>query len=430
MGLKRRRLAERRRSMGYSQEGLAERIHVERSTIGRWERADVDPIPWVRPKLAQALEITLDELTDLLNDIEEVQKQQDAPGIPSGTVDRSPTPNPGDDDVNRRDLLQGAAVLTAGAAVTPVLAALDKGWRDSEPPLPGASISQAMIDDWENAYPVHVASYCTAPPAVVLAALAADWTEIAPHLRHNQPGSVGRDLAHAAARHAFLIAGELTEIGDRRRSLRWWYKARNLADRAEDHHIASYSRSWEVTTRLSDDREDPKSLIPLVQEARRLAGTRPTSPLIYAVAVEAETHAAAGDLPLALNAVRDVEELYSRLPSTGRQWGEDRLRYIQSQVYAWAGDAKRADEAQDAARAHFRPDDYQAVQLSLHVPMLHARTDPEHALEQALNILDALPPERRVARVRSNARRVITVLPEKARELPAARDLRALTTAT
>ncbi|WP_131735609.1 hypothetical protein [Actinomadura roseirufa] len=332
--------------------------------------------------------------------------------------------------MNRRDLLQNTTVLTAGATIAPVLAALSRAWQDGERPLPGTTVSQGMIDDWERAYDFHAASYRYDPPAVVLAALAAAWTDIAPHLRQSLPGSVGRDLAHAAARHAFLIAGGLTEIGNRRHSQRWWSTARQLADKSQDRDLASLTRSFEVLSRSNDDREDPARLIPLIQEARRLAGTRPTFPLIYAVAVEAEAHAAAGNFPLAITAIREVEALFGRLPATGPHWGEDRLRCIQSQVYAWAGDAKRAGEAQDAARAHFKPHDYQAIQLSLHVPILHARTDPEHALEQALNILDALPPERRVARVRSNARRVLAVLPAKTRTLPAARELHALTAAT
>ncbi|QXJ25216.1 helix-turn-helix transcriptional regulator [Actinomadura graeca] len=428
MTLKRRRLALRRRSVGYSQEQLADRLGAERSTVGRWERAETDPMPWIRPKLAKELKISLDELDELLRNVEADPRDRSIQGhTEAGTVTFICNPDFWDDDVKRRELLQDTTTLTVGAAAAPVLAALSQGWRDSEPSLPGASVSRGMIDDWENVYDVHVASYVHDPPLVVLEALAADWADIAPHLRRNQPPDVDLALAHAAARHAFLIAGGLVEIGDRRHSRRWWDKARSLADKSEDQSLASYSRSWEVTTRLSDDREDPARLIPLVQEARRLAGTRPTHSLIYAVAVEAEAHAAAGDLRAATAAIRDVETLFPKLPTTGRQWGEDRLRYVQSQIYAWAGDAKRAGEAQDAARPLFRSGQHQTVQLKLHVPVIHARNDPEQALAQALGIIDALPEERRVARIRSNARRVISVLPEKARTLPAARDLQALT---
>jgi tetratricopeptide (TPR) repeat protein len=52
-----------------SQEALAEILSVDRSTIVRWERAETDPQPWHRPRLAEALKITIDELADLLADV-------------------------------------------------------------------------------------------------------------------------------------------------------------------------------------------------------------------------------------------------------------------------------------------------------------------------------------------------------------------------
>lgn len=64
--MRRHRLAQRRKAVGLSQERLAERIGVDRSTVVRWERADTDPQPWHRPRLARALGISVDELAVLL----------------------------------------------------------------------------------------------------------------------------------------------------------------------------------------------------------------------------------------------------------------------------------------------------------------------------------------------------------------------------
>jgi DNA-binding XRE family transcriptional regulator len=52
--------------LGMSQENLAARIGVDRSTIGRWETGEVAPMSWVRPKLAKALDVPLDELDHVL----------------------------------------------------------------------------------------------------------------------------------------------------------------------------------------------------------------------------------------------------------------------------------------------------------------------------------------------------------------------------
>jgi transcriptional regulator with XRE-family HTH domain len=106
MALTRQRLAERRKALGYSQESFAERLRVDRSTVARWERGGCEPQPFIRPKLAQVLQITPLELDSLL-----------APGEPTGqalpmpvtTLQVAPEPDADLDeldDMNRRELLR------------------------------------------------------------------------------------------------------------------------------------------------------------------------------------------------------------------------------------------------------------------------------------------------------------------------------------
>src|SRR5947207_13744788 len=72
---KRHRLAQRRKAVGLSQEGLAEVMGIDRSTVVRWERADTEPQPWHRPRLARALKVSVEELAALLDDVSEVQRE-------------------------------------------------------------------------------------------------------------------------------------------------------------------------------------------------------------------------------------------------------------------------------------------------------------------------------------------------------------------
>ena len=65
----RRRLIQRRKAAGLTQEALAERIRVDRSTIFRWEYALCDPQPWHRPGLGKALGISAEELEDILREV-------------------------------------------------------------------------------------------------------------------------------------------------------------------------------------------------------------------------------------------------------------------------------------------------------------------------------------------------------------------------
>jgi tetratricopeptide (TPR) repeat protein/transcriptional regulator with XRE-family HTH domain len=65
-GTAKRLLAQRRKAVGLTQEQLAERLRVERTTVVRWERGETQPLPWLRPKLAQALRVSADRLEELL----------------------------------------------------------------------------------------------------------------------------------------------------------------------------------------------------------------------------------------------------------------------------------------------------------------------------------------------------------------------------
>ncbi|MEV6966580.1 tetratricopeptide repeat protein [Hamadaea sp. NPDC051192] len=65
--MKRRALAERRKTMGFSQEDLAAELGVDRTTVIRWESGETEPQPWHRPRLAKALQLPVEDLADLLS---------------------------------------------------------------------------------------------------------------------------------------------------------------------------------------------------------------------------------------------------------------------------------------------------------------------------------------------------------------------------
>jgi transcriptional regulator with XRE-family HTH domain len=72
MTMKRRALADRRKAVGLTQEQLAALLGVERSTVVRWEAGETEPLPWCRPRLAQALGVSLDMLHGLLTSVDDV----------------------------------------------------------------------------------------------------------------------------------------------------------------------------------------------------------------------------------------------------------------------------------------------------------------------------------------------------------------------
>jgi transcriptional regulator with XRE-family HTH domain len=66
MKARRQRLAQRRKAVGFSQEALAEQLDVDRSTIARWESGETEPHPWLRPRLARILRVSIDQVDELL----------------------------------------------------------------------------------------------------------------------------------------------------------------------------------------------------------------------------------------------------------------------------------------------------------------------------------------------------------------------------
>jgi transcriptional regulator with XRE-family HTH domain/tetratricopeptide (TPR) repeat protein len=86
MLVKRARFSARRRIVGFSQEQLAERLKVDRSTVARWEAGEAEPQPWLRPRIARALQISVEQLDDLLAKADQV-------GAEAGTdrLDSAPT---------------------------------------------------------------------------------------------------------------------------------------------------------------------------------------------------------------------------------------------------------------------------------------------------------------------------------------------------
>lgn len=67
-------LADARERAGLSQEQLAELIKVDSTTVGRLERGAQEPQPWLRRRLARALRMSLDELADVFDRMDQLAR--------------------------------------------------------------------------------------------------------------------------------------------------------------------------------------------------------------------------------------------------------------------------------------------------------------------------------------------------------------------
>jgi transcriptional regulator with XRE-family HTH domain len=102
--------AGQRKVLGYSQETFAQALGVDRTTVGRWERGETQPIPELRPKIARLLNLSLAELDALL-----APSKKD-PQEPAASLTAASDGSEGIDMI-RREFLRLLAVTGALAAL-------------------------------------------------------------------------------------------------------------------------------------------------------------------------------------------------------------------------------------------------------------------------------------------------------------------------
>jgi len=124
----RRRLAERRKALGYSQEVFADKLGVDRTTVGRWERGETDPYPFIRPKLCRILKVAADEWHALLEPEPDVVSHtfHVAPAL-TGRVVSEPDLTGELDDMYRRELLRLLSIGGAFIALPPIAPTAEPG---------------------------------------------------------------------------------------------------------------------------------------------------------------------------------------------------------------------------------------------------------------------------------------------------------------
>lgn len=98
-----------RKAAGYTQEQLAAVLHVERSTVLRWEAGRHAPVPYLWPKLAHVLGISRDQLTALLADGNLTYPAAGPPPVVQAVAS---------EDMRRRTLMKWGVAATAAASLS------------------------------------------------------------------------------------------------------------------------------------------------------------------------------------------------------------------------------------------------------------------------------------------------------------------------
>ncbi|WP_213456637.1 NB-ARC domain-containing protein [Rhizomonospora bruguierae] len=150
-------LIQRRKTVGYTQEKLAEELGVDRTTVVRWERAESQPQPWQRPKLAELLRISAEELHDILLEVSDLPSRgagTDTTSKPEGALQVAPD-NPGMTDqeatAHRQPVAHPPAPTASVRLERAIADAYDLvGLRQI---LEGCRLNVAVADIWALAHP-------------------------------------------------------------------------------------------------------------------------------------------------------------------------------------------------------------------------------------------------------------------------------------
>ncbi|MGW8945018.1 transcriptional regulator [Streptomyces koyangensis] len=282
-------LANRRRTMGYSQEKLAHLLGVDRTTVGRWECGKVLPQPQQRKGLASALGLSPDEL-DCLLAAPAVRVQENA------RCQTEESPTPGDSDEMIRRAFLRALSVSGALAVLPV--------DEAEALQEGAGLGASADFDRMNGHLWQVYQ------------LARSKRAMHPVIRDqlttlNEALASGREPTRpllSAAADLFQLAGEVAFDGNRYSEAASSYAlAASVGRDADAYDLWACALVRHAYVEMSEGRH--RHAVQLLGAAARLArrGDSALSTRQWVASVQAEAYAGLGDLTACERAMDQAE---------------------------------------------------------------------------------------------------------------------------
>jgi transcriptional regulator with XRE-family HTH domain len=271
---RRTRLARARKTAGLTQEELAYRVGVDRSTIGRWEAGETDPQPWLRPKLTRCLGITPARLDALL-----AADEEDPP-----------------EDVDAFDRLT---------------AAIGRSHR----------VDDAVVEHLAGVLAQQRKAEDVIGPRHVLVPVLAELNLIE-RLARDARGPVRQKLVRLAAEYRQFAGWMGEDTDDHAAALVHYARAMDAAQEVGDHNMVTSVLS--MKSHLAWSERDPARAIGLAAAGRRAGGK--VSPGVRALIAqqEARGHALEGNS----RAVDELLDLTEQLTATAAEHPEDEPPWV------------------------------------------------------------------------------------------------------
>ncbi|HEY5834573.1 helix-turn-helix domain-containing protein [Streptomyces sp.] len=306
MTTRRQRFAQRRKACGYTQESFADTLRVDRSTVQRWERGEVDPQPHQGPKIAKLLQVSSKELDALLT-------SDTPPATANAWITNSSTPFH-DDELDAWELSRRVRASDVG---TETLNRLERAF-----------------DDLAMAYP-------KSPPQTLLQRVRKHSAYVAQLLDARKTLAEHRRLLVVGGWFSLLGATLHIDLKQDDAATARLQTAATLAQEAEYPEIKAWcfeTDAWRVLT--DGDYVRALELSRIAQDAAP-AGT---SALIQATAQEGRAHARLGDAKETYAAIDRVQGMSAALGETNRaehhyQYDPAKSLAYTATTLAWLGDA-------------------------------------------------------------------------------------------
>ncbi|GLZ41891.1 transcriptional regulator [Actinokineospora sp. NBRC 105648] len=314
-------MARARKAAGYTQDDLAEALHIDRSTVHRWESGRSEPLPYIRPKLARLLGLTAAQLEDILAGThpDDVVASGSTTGM--GQFD-STSPNgaarvAGTDhqlaalvrrwvgEMNRRELLQllGLGAVTAGS---PELLDLDDQERVARAVATPARVDERVIENLRAVYWACRRQDDALGPQAVLPTVSAQ-LKLVRAMLDDCPSPLRPRLLSTYGGLSDLAGWLYTDIGDYTTSWQHFERAREIAHEARDPALSGFVLGRMSHTALAQDKIH---LAIDFAEASRKVAERSDDALVraYAASETAKAYAKDGQVSPCLEAVEEVEQ--------------------------------------------------------------------------------------------------------------------------
>jgi transcriptional regulator with XRE-family HTH domain len=325
-------------------------------------------------------------------------------------------PAESEDAMERRQLLQSMAVL--GISISPASHALEvirgsvgKAFRHND---------RDHLDDWDETVTEYGYAYVTTSPGDLIADLAADLVTVRSIMAGVSADSADyRGWCRISGALSGLMAKTLSNLGQSRDARRWWSIAQHVTDDSGDLDLSLWVRGERIVHGLYEDRP-AAILLRQIAEATEFARGHACIGLAEMSGAHAQLLALSGNSGSAEAELQRTEDILVRLPptvtgdtSTVLNWGETRLRYTETWVYAHLGDEKATDlAAQRAIRLYPASDSRTPTQIRLMQAFGRVQAgDLSEGLRHARVAYEGLPADQRTTMVTGLARSIADAVP-------------------